>query len=143
MQFIVKRKRTPQIVLVSLMDVLAILLIFFMVTTTFKKALPEVQLKLPEARQSQDGSSVQNEPLILTIDKDDKMWIGSSPVTFDSLDNELKSAKEKQDNLILEIRSDEKASFGTIIKVMDAAKVAQIDNIKALTRKPDIEGAAQ
>ncbi len=143
MQFIVKRKRTPQIILVSLMDVLAILLIFFMVTTTFKKALPEVQLKLPEARQSTDGSSVENEPLILTIDKDDKMWILNEPVTFDNLDNALKAAKDKQPNLILEIRSDENASFGSIIKVMDSAKTVKIDNIKALTRKPESPAPAQ
>ncbi|MDZ4741858.1 MAG: biopolymer transporter ExbD [Verrucomicrobiota bacterium] len=139
MQFVVKRKRTPQIILVSLMDILAILLIFFMVTTTFKKALPEVQLKLPEAKQSQDGSNLENEPLILTIDKDDKMWIAATPVTFSNLDQTFKDAKEKQPNLTLEIRSDEKATFGTIIKVMDAAKLEKIDNIKALTRKPDIQ----
>lgn len=139
MEFIKKRKRIPQIILVSLMDILAILLIFFMVTTTFKKALPEVQLKLPESQQATDGTTVKNEPIILTIDEDEKLWIADQPTTINDLPNALKAIQEKQANVVLELKSDEKVSFGLIIKVMDAAKIANIQNIKALTRKPDIQ----
>ena len=52
MKFAVRKKRAPSIIIVSLVDVLVILLIFFVVSTTFKTEQPEVQINLPE---SQDG----------------------------------------------------------------------------------------
>jgi biopolymer transport protein ExbD len=50
MRFYVKRKRTPQIIIVSLIDIFAMLLIFFIVTTTFKTAESELSIKLPESK---------------------------------------------------------------------------------------------
>ena len=50
MQFAVRKKRAPQIIIVSLVDILTILLIFFVVSTTFKKDQPEVQINLPESK---------------------------------------------------------------------------------------------
>ena len=50
MRFYVKRKRTPQIIIVSLIDIFAMLLIFFIVTTTFKTAQSELSIKLPESK---------------------------------------------------------------------------------------------
>ena len=45
MRFYAKRKRTPQVIIVSLIDIFAILLIFFIVTTTFKTAESELSIK--------------------------------------------------------------------------------------------------
>ena len=48
MRFYTKRRKMPSITIVSLIDILAILLIFFIVTTTFKDKLPQLQINLPE-----------------------------------------------------------------------------------------------
>lgn len=142
MAFITKRRRAPVIVLVSLIDVLVLLLIFFMVTTSFKMPQPEVQLKLPEAKHSKDGSAVKNEPLILTIDKSEKLYLRESPVTLKTLPALLAKEKGLNPDAVLELKSDEKASFGLIIKIMDIARDAKIENVKALTRQPEIENTA-
>ena len=47
MDFSVRKRRAPNIIIVSLVDILIILLIFFVVSTTFKKDQPEVQINLP------------------------------------------------------------------------------------------------
>ena len=50
MNFAVRKRRAPSIIIVSLVDILTILLIFFVVSTTFKKDQPEVQINLPESK---------------------------------------------------------------------------------------------
>jgi biopolymer transport protein ExbD len=52
MKFAVRKRRAPSIIIVSLVDILTILLIFFVVSTTFKKDQPEVQINLPESKTS-------------------------------------------------------------------------------------------
>src|SRR4029078_1965544 len=53
MNFSVRNRRAPAILIVSLVAILIILLIFFGVSTTFKKDQPEVQINLPESKTAQ------------------------------------------------------------------------------------------
>ena len=59
MKFAVRKRRAPSIIIVSLVDILTILLIFFVVSTTFKKDQPEVQINLAgiEDRDESAGGS--------------------------------------------------------------------------------------
>src|SRR5437762_3528655 len=50
MNFAVRKRRAPSIIIVLVVDILTILLIFFVVPTTFKKDQPEVQINLPESK---------------------------------------------------------------------------------------------
>ena len=50
MKIAVRKRRAPSIIIVSLVDILTILLIFFVVSTTFKRDQPEVQINLPDSR---------------------------------------------------------------------------------------------
>ena len=52
MKFYTRPRRTPQVIIVSLIDIFAILLIFVIVTTTFKRIQPEVTIKLPESKSA-------------------------------------------------------------------------------------------
>ena len=57
----------------------------------------------------------------------------------DALEDELKSAINENPKLELSIRADNDAPFGMIIKVMDAAKAADITSVKAYTKEHDSE----
>ena len=50
MKFYTRQRRMPQVIIVSLIDIFAILLIFVIVTTTFKREQPAVTIKLPESK---------------------------------------------------------------------------------------------
>jgi biopolymer transport protein ExbD len=62
-----KRRRRPEIIIVSLIDIFAILLIFVIVTTTFKTAQPEVTIKLPESKTAVAADKIR-EPVIDAIE---------------------------------------------------------------------------
>jgi biopolymer transport protein ExbD len=131
--FTVRKRRAPSIIIVSLVDILIILLIFFVVSTTFKKDQPEVQINLPESKTSTKAPA-ELEHSIVSVDEVDAVKLDGNPVDISELQNAVSSlAPTKKASLALQ--ADKKASFGTIIKVMDALKLAGVRNLPAFTRE--------
>lgn len=77
MRFITrKRRQTPAIIIVSLIDILMVLLIFLMATTTFKQQ-PALKLALPESKQGKAGGSEAS--LVVTIaPREPHLYVGAS-----------------------------------------------------------------
>ena len=67
MNFLPRRRKKPEIMIVSLIDIFAILLIFVIVNTTFRREQPGVTIKLPESKTAVAVSS-GSEALKLSID---------------------------------------------------------------------------
>jgi biopolymer transport protein ExbD len=132
-EFAVRKRRAPSIIIVSLVDILTILLIFFVVSTTFKKDQPEVQINLPESKTATKAPA-ELEHAIVSVDEQDVVKLNAQTVAVEDLQravNELSTTQKAS----LALQADRKASFGTIIKVMDALKLAGVRNLPAFTRE--------
>jgi biopolymer transport protein ExbD len=131
MRFYVRAKRKPSIIIVSLVDILTILLIFFVVTTTFKKAQPIMKIELPEAGTAEKVPS--HEPLIITLTPPpgEKIMVGGNEVPMAQLLQRLKAAREKNPEVKIALQSDKRASFGLVVRVMDIARRAGFDQLPA------------
>jgi biopolymer transport protein ExbD len=137
MRFYVKRRKTPQIIIVSLIDIFAILLIFFIVTTTFKTAQSQLSINLPEAKSANQGSGTQ-EPLVLAITPDEKLYLGDKQLaSVDELASQLKEHQEKSPNQPVAMSASKEVSFGFLVQVLDALKQAGIKNLPAFTQPRD------
>ena len=137
MRFYVKRRKTPQIIIVSLIDIFAILLIFFIVTTTFKTAQSQLSINLPEAKTANQGSGTQ-EPLVLAITPDEKLYLGDKQLaSVDELASQLKEHQEKSPNQPVAMSASKEVSFGFLVQVLDALKQAGIKNLPAFTQPRD------
>ncbi len=134
--YVRKRKQAPAVIIVALIDILIVLLIFLMVTTTFKQQ-PALKLALPESSQAQKTGAQESPPLVVTIDAQGALRFGpdAKPVTPDRLREELLAAAASKPELKLAINADEKAPFGQIVRVMDAAKEAKIKTMNAFTKE--------
>ena len=132
MNFAVRKRRAPSIIIVSLVDILTILLIFFVVSTTFKKDQPEVQINLPESKTATKAPA-ELEHAIVTVDETDAIKLNGRPLNVDELEGAVRNLSQTQ-KASLALQADRKASFGTIIKVMDALKLAGVRNLPAFTR---------
>lgn len=126
-----KRRAAPAVIIISLIDVLLVVLIFLMVTTTFRQQ-PSVRLALPESRSPKEGANENG--LIVTIPKQGPMYLKTEPVTFDSLEQKLRDAVKANPLTTLAIRADTDAPFGSVVKVMQAAKAANIKIANAWTK---------
>src|SRR6266481_4395693 len=71
MNFAVRKRRAPSIIIVSLVDILTILLIFFVVSTTFKKDQPEVQINLPESKTATTAPGELDHAILTVSDTDE------------------------------------------------------------------------
>ena len=131
-----KRSKPPTVIIVALIDVLIVLVIFLTVTTTFRQR-PALKLVLPESSQATKTGANEAAPLIVTIDDKGNLRLGAEakPVTLDRLKSELISQASKNPQLKLAISADEKAPFGQIVKVMDAAKEVKIKAVNAFTKE--------
>lgn len=129
MKFAVRKKRAPSIIIVSLVDVLTILLIFFVVSTTFKRDQPEVQINLPDSKTA-TKTTAELEHAVLTVDANDEIKLNGEPIAVEQLEQAIRDLPDTRRSS-LALQADKKASFGTIIKVMDALKLAGVKNLPA------------
>ena len=84
MNFIVRKRRAPNIIIVSLVDILIILLIFFVVSTTFKKDQPEVQINLPESKTA-TSAPAELEHAMVSVDQNDEIKLDGRTLGVDEL----------------------------------------------------------
>jgi len=131
-----KRRQAPTIIIVALIDVLIVLLIFLMVTTTFKQQ-PALKLALPESSQAQKSGARDDAPLVVSIDAQGNLRLGpeARPVTVEQLTSELMEKAAANAEMKLAINADEKAPWGKLVKVRDAAAAAKIKNLSAFTKE--------
>ena len=136
MRFLVRKRRsTPAVIIVALIDVLIVLVIFLLVTTTFKQQQQVLRLKVPESSQPKKEGATDNQSVIVSIDPGGIYYLGKLPVTFEQLRDELLRRVATNPQLTLAINADEKAPWGKIVKVRDAAAEAKIKSLVAYTKE--------
>lgn len=113
-----QRKRVT-INITSLIDILFLLIIFFVVTSTFLEQ-PGMRLDLPSAETAEQ---TEVRELVLEMDASGRMRLGSDEVTLGGLRQALAGRIEEGDGgKLLVIRADRGARHGDVVKVMDIAK---------------------
>lgn len=110
-----------------LIDVVFLLLIFFLTATTFQKDEIEMSLNLPEAASGQKGA--ENKVIIINVSRDGKLLVDGRQVTVEALQQKLKAAASRNKKQEVRIRGDEKAQFGLVAKVFDACLLAKLTSI--------------
>lgn len=123
----------PELNLTSLIDVVFLLLIFFMVTTTFERqALVEIELPEASAEPSQQSAA----PLELVISEDGRYFLGSNEVLntrVDTLIEALEQAAGGNRDQSLTIRGDRRTQLQAFVVAMDAAAQAGFGNVSIAT----------
>jgi len=131
--FYTRKRRMPQVIIVSLIDIFAILLIFVIVTTTFKRAQPSVTIKLPES-QTAVNAKKSDEPVVLSISENEEVFLDAKKVTVDQLKTEITKLVATKGTPTLAMSADKKISYGFLIQVLDALKQAGVKgNLSAFT----------
>lgn len=135
--YVRKRRQTPGVIIVALIDVLIVLLIFLLVTSTFKQH-PFLKLALPESSQALKNGASENAPEVVTIDEHGNFRFGpdARAVTSEDLRADLLAAVAKNPEVRVVINADGAAPWRQIVKVMDLVKETKIKNISAYTKEP-------
>lgn len=116
----------------SLVDVVFLLLIFFMVTSTFLE-LPGMKLDLPTAKTGR-GQSAKELTLFLT--KTGNILLDNESISIEELPQKLKISLKDRANKSLVLKGDKDVSYGRVVKVMDIAKEVGIQKLVMATKFP-------
>ena len=111
-----------------LIDVMLVLLVIFMVTAPLLTTGVSVDLpKVKSAPMAADDSK-----LMIIITSDDHVYLGKDEITGD-LDNKLKTNARLQTEKEVYIQGDENVKYGTVLRVMSAARSAGVEKLGMIT----------
>lgn len=134
MQFKEKKKKSVGINITSLIDVMFILLIFFMVSSSFIEQ-SGMKLELPTVK-SQEVARIEN--LLMFVSKDGDIKIGQKSVPMDSLAFEIERLVPEMKEKTLILKADKATEHGLIIQIMDIAKRSGLKKIVIGTQFEDL-----
>lgn len=124
----------PEINFIPLIDVLMVILIFLMVTTTYSR-YAELQINLPQA----DAEQATDKPAEINVgvDANGRYMINSALVAFsnpESFSVEMKKASGGQKDPVIIINADAKATHQAVVNIMEAARFAGYARITFATQ---------
>jgi biopolymer transport protein ExbD/biopolymer transport protein TolR len=114
-----------EINITPLVDVVLVLLLIFMLTAPVLQS--GVEVAIPKTRSV---NQLTEERQVITIDKEQNVFLQDKPVNVNDLAARLKTGKNK----IVYVRADERVPFGAFASVMDAIKQAGVTNISIVTQ---------
>ncbi len=125
-----KRREALGLDLTPVIDVVFILLIFFIVTSVFKKEELALLLDLPTSNAKE--IEVKEGQIFIELGKD-KLAIKGIEVSFDSLEDNLKAIKNKNNPVI--VRIDKKVEYERVVKVLDLLQKYNLVNLALVTNE--------
>ena len=115
--------------LMPLIDVVFLLIIFFMLTTSFRTIFQGIKVDLPTTTTKQERIE-QN--IIISITKDNVLYLDKTRVTTSNLVSLLKKKLGEKKGLVM-INADKLVRHGKVVEIMDLAKQAGADRVGILT----------
>jgi biopolymer transport protein ExbD len=124
------KRRSVILNVTSLIDVLFLLLIFFMISTTFLSQ-PAIKLELPKAKHS---NVLRQKPLVVYIDRNGAVFLNDEPLEVALLGAALKGRLEQSDEKSVVLKADSRVSHGAVVEVLDIVKGAGAKRLVVSTR---------
>lgn len=126
-----KAREEAQIDLTSMLDIVFIMLIFFIVTSTFARE-SGVEIDRPAASNVSAQAATS---LMVAVTEDNQIYIDNARIDPERVEATLSRLSTEQTDVSLVIQADKRAYSGTVVTVLDAAKGAGITQI-ALSAEP-------
>ena len=133
MKFSRKNKsRAPQLALTSMLDVIFLLLCFFVTVSVFSQWESEITIKLPSASTAEEPDRLPGE-IIVNLAKDGKVMVNGKALGLDDLRDRLaKIAKFYPDQAVI-IRADKDVRYELLVGVIDTCRAANVWNFSFAT----------
>ncbi|HWM44533.1 MAG TPA: biopolymer transporter ExbD [Burkholderiales bacterium] len=129
-----KEKEAPEINLVPMIDVMLVILIFLMITTTYSK-YTELQINLPSAQAERQLE--RPDEITVLVNAQGQYVVNHSPVPFRSVEQlagELRRAADPLKEPIVVISADAAATHQSVIRIMEASRLAGLAQITFTTQ---------
>jgi len=136
------RPQPPGFQIIPIIDVILLLLIFFVSTWTYAQWEKQMDITVPTAKESTPPRRMPGE-IIINVGKDGEVILNQKKLTTDELRSILaRIAKQFPDQPVI-LRGDEATAYKSIIRVLDACRQADIWNVAFATRPSETAAPAR
>ncbi|HON78828.1 MAG TPA: biopolymer transporter ExbD [Spirochaetota bacterium] len=119
MEFIRKKRSRPHIEITPLVDIIFLLLVFFMISSNFIE--PMIRMELPKAMFEQKLEKVD---LVVTVDRNETIYINKTPVLKKDLQVTLQEKMLRMNKYDVIFKADKRISYNTFVEILDISKIA-------------------
>lgn len=123
-----QRRFLAEINVIPLVDVVLVLLVIFMVTAPM--LYRGMDIKLPTSASNTIKPEIR---AVLTIEKDQRLYLDKDPVSVAQLERKLRMMKEEHTDVSVYLRADQDVPYGIVVQVMDGVKKAGIEKLGMVT----------
>lgn len=127
-----RQSKAPALSMTSMLDVIFLLLCFFVTVSVFSQWESEISIKLPSASTAEEPDRLPGE-IIVNLDKDGKVSVNSKALELGDLETRLaKVAKFYPDQAVI-IRADKDVRYERVLAVIDTCRAANVWNFSFAT----------
>ena len=113
-----------------MIDVVFLLIIFFLVSSHLARQESQMELELPTAASGQDDIDLETPRLTINVKSDGSLWLAGRPIAKQQLQQKFVEAREREgDNVEVRIRGSRQAPYSTVEPIMLACTGAKIWNV--------------
>ena len=127
-----KRSRAPAVQMTSLMDIVFLLLCFFVTSSVFSQWETEVAITLPTAKSATIPGRMPGE-IILNLNADGKVSVNGHALSLEEVTKRLTRIAENFPGQPVVIRADKTCSYETLMSLIDACRTANVWNFSLAT----------
>ncbi len=121
-----RNTKKPEIVLTNLIDVILLMVFFFMITTSFAKQTQKIPLQLPT---SSTAVVTGQENLTVQVGADGRMFVGKDAVTLADVPAKIGAWVQAQPDRPVVLEADVKLDYGKVVQVLEAIRQGGGQNI--------------
>ena len=126
------KSKAPTLALTSMLDVIFLLLCFFVTVSVFSQWESEISIKLPSAKTSDEPERLPGE-IIVNLDKTGLVKVNSAPMSLEDLQTRLKRISKFYPGQPVIIRADKETKYDDLVKVIDACRAGDVWNFSLAT----------
>lgn len=130
-----QRRESLSMDLTPLIDMVFLLLVFFLVTSTFKKDELALLLKLPKTEQGAGSTEKKIEHLTIELSSDD-VAVNGKKSSIEELPALLAKAEKSS---LINLRVDGDVKYTRLVKVLDLLQTNKLENISLITEKKNLK----
>ena len=127
-----RRAKAPTLALTSMLDVMFLLLCFFVTASVFSQWESEISISLPSATSAETPGRLPGE-VILNVAKDGSVTVNARKLTLDDLGARLRKVAEFYPGQPVVVRADRDTSYSSLVNVIDTCRNAGVWNFSLAT----------
>ena len=136
------RSKAPALALTSMLDVIFLLLCFFVTVSVFSQWESEISIKLPNAKTAEAPERLPGE-IIVNLAKDGAISVNSVRLSLEELGARLARVAKFYPGQPVIIRADKEVRYETLVKLIDTCRASDIWNFSLATEGGEGEGAGK